>query len=228
MCANAAILAGQCVDIFGYTEEAAYTTLNGDPAPATPGYDEGNYDFEARNDTDFWGSSVTLEWQLGNYTLKSITSYDEMEDFRPEETDDGPNDILTGELSVDQDTFSQEFRVSWEGPEYSWIAGAYYLNDEATDNTAFDVLRDFRPFFVGDDVSCTAPPGNPGGFCPEQSIFKTKSGTEQEITSFALYFDTTVSLTDQLNLSAGLRYTDEEIDHFSFFFFDEPEADFPA
>ena len=50
-------------------------------------------------------------------------------------------DVLTGVLAVDQETFSQELRVSWEGDQWSWIAGAYYLNDEATDNTAFDILR---------------------------------------------------------------------------------------
>ena len=228
MCANAAILAGQCVDIFGYSEQAAYTTLNGDPAPATPGYDEGNYDFESENDTDFWGFSLTLDWSLGDYVITSITSYDEMDDFRPEETDDGPNDILTGELSVDQETFAQEIRVAWQDDKWSWLAGVYYLNDEATDNTAFDILRDIRPAFIGDNVSCTAPPGNPAGFCPEEFVFKTKSGTEQEITSMALYFDATVNLSERLKLSAGLRYTDEEIKHDSYFFYDEPEAGFPA
>jgi iron complex outermembrane recepter protein len=228
MCANAAILAGQCVDIFGYSEQAPYTTLNGESAPATPGYDEGNYDLEAENETDFWGFSATLDWEVGDYVITSITSYDEMDDFRPEETDDGPNDILTGELSVDQETFSQEFRLAFVDDKWNWIAGVYYLKDEATDNTAFDILRDFRPFFIGDDVNCSAPPGNPSGFCPEQFVQKSKSGTDQEITSLALYFDTTISLTARLNLSAGLRYTDEEIEHASYFFFDEPEAGNPA
>jgi iron complex outermembrane receptor protein len=228
MCSNGDILAGNCVDIFGYSEQAAYTTLNGVDVPATPGYDEANYDFEERNDTDFWGASVTLDWAVSGYVITSITSYDEMDDFRPEETDDGPNDILTGELAVDQETFSQEFRIALQTDNVSWIAGLYYLNDEATDNTAFDILRDFRPFFVGDDVSCSAPAGNPSGFCPEEFIFKTKSGTKQEITSTALYVDASIKLTERLTFNGGLRYTDEEIDHASYFFFDESEAGFPA
>ncbi len=228
MCANAAILAGNCVDIFGYSEEAPYTTLNGVDVPATPDYDEGNYDFEAKNDTDFWGVSLTVDWIVGDFVITSITSYDDIDDFRPEETDDGPNDILTGELAVEQETFSQEFRVSWDVDQWSWLAGVYYLKDEAKDNTAFDILRDFRPFFIGDDVNCSAPEGNPSGFCPEAFVFKTKSGTEQEITSFALFVDASVRLTDVLKLSAGLRYTDEEIKHKSFFFFDEPAAGNPV
>ncbi|MEQ8858892.1 MAG: TonB-dependent receptor [Pseudomonadales bacterium] len=228
-CANADILAGNCVDIFGYSEQAPYTTpFGGVDVPAVPGYKEGNFDFEAKNDTDFWGASLTADWTVGDYVVTSITSYDDMEDFRPEETDVGPNDILTGELAVDQETFSQELRLGWEGERGTWIAGLYYLDDKATDNTAFDILRDLRFLFVGDDVSCSAPPGNPTGFCPEEFVFKTKSGTEQEITSFAVFVDGSRQLTDQLKISAGLRYTDEEIKHDSFFFFDEPAAGNPA
>lgn len=229
LCAASVAQAGLCIDAFGYSEEAPYTTaFTGIDVPAVPDYDEGNYDFEAKNDTDFWGISLTADWTVGDYVITSITSYDDMEDFRPEETDDSPNDVLTGELAVDQETFSQELRVSWEGDQWSWIAGAFYLNDEATDNTAFDILNAVRPFFIGDDVNCSAPPGNPSGFCPEEFIFKTKSGTKQEITSFALFFDTSIELTEALTLSAGLRYTDEEIEHDSFFFFDEPAAGNPA
>ena len=229
LCAAAVAQAGLCIDSFGYSEEAPYTTaFTGIDVPAVSDYDEGNYDFEAKNDTDFWGVSLTVDWTVGDYVITSITSYDDMEDFRPEETDDSPNDVLTGVLAVDQETFSQELRVSWEGDQWSWIAGAYYLNDEATDNTAFDILRAARPGTIGDDVNCSAPPGNPTGFCPEAFIFKTSSGTEQEITSFALFFDTSIELTDALKLSAGLRYTDEEIEHDSFFFFDEPVAGNPA
>ena len=133
--------------------------------------------------------------------------------------------MLTGEAAVDQETFSQEVRVNWEGDQWSWIAGAYYLIDEATDNTAFDILNAVRPFFIGDDVSCSAPPGNPSGFCPEESIYKTKSGTEQRITSFALFFDASIDLTEKSRLFTGLRYTDEEIEHDSIFFFDDPRYD---
>ena len=219
MCSTTEILAGQCADIFGYSENAPYTTLNGVDAQAVPAYDEGNYDFEAQNDTEFWGVSVTADWTLGNYSITSITSFDKMDDFRPEESDGGPNNILTGELSVNKETLAQEFQVKWQDDKWSWIAGLYYLNDEATDNTAFDILRDLRFSAVGDDVNCSAPAGNPTGFCPEGFIFKSKSGTNQEINSLALYFDTSVNINDDLKLSMGVRYTDEEINHTSFFFY---------
>ena len=228
MCALPDIRAGRCSDIFGYSEERPYTTLTGVSVPATPDYDEGNYDFEAPNDTDFWGVSLTVDWTVGRYLVTSITSFDEVDDSRPEETDDSPNDILTGELAVEQESFSQEVRVAWETDRGTWIVGAYYLNDEAQDNTAFDILRDLRGLFVGNEDCLFAPPGNPTGFCPDAFVFKTRSGTRQDITSRSVFADTTLDLTDALRLSAGLRYTEEDVEHFTTFFFDEPAAGNPT
>ena len=151
-----------------------------------------------------------------------------MDDSRPEETDDSPNDILTGELAVEQESFSQEVRVSWETDRSSWIVGAYYLHDEAQDNTAFDILRDLRGLFVGNEDCLFAPAGNPTGFCPDAFVFKTRSGTEQDITSRSVFADTTLDLSEALRLSAGLRYTEEEVEHFTTFFFDEPAAGNPT
>ena len=39
-----------------------------------------------------------------------------------------------------QETFSQEFRLSQQREGWNWIAGAYYLDDEAQDQTGFNVL----------------------------------------------------------------------------------------
>lgn len=228
MCSNVDIRAGRCVDIFGYSEASPYTNFNGEDSPATPDHDEGNYNLEAENDSEFWGVSLTAEWQVGEYTLASITSFDHMDDFRPEDADAGPNDILESEYQIEQDTFGQELRINWQGESWSWMAGAYYLKDEAEDATGFDLLRDARVFNIGDDVNCSAPAGNPTGFCPEGFVYLSRSGTDQDIESFAVFFDTTLDLSDSTKLSAGLRYTDEEVEHDSFFFYDEPIANNPS
>ena len=224
-CSTADSRAGKCIDIMGYSEQNPYTTLTGKDVPAVPGYDEGNYDLEGKENTNIKGLSATLEWTLNDMLITSITSYDDVDDFRPEETDDSPNDILTGELSVEQESFSQELRLTWDNDDWSWLAGAFYLKDKATDNTAFDVLNDLRGLFIGDDVNCTAPVGNPSGFCPEQFVFKSKSGTKQNIDSFAFFIDTARQVTEKLKISAGLRYTDEEIEQTVDYFYDETKAD---
>jgi len=118
LCSASAARAGSCVDAFGYSEEADYTTpFTGIDVSAVPDYDEGNYDFEGKNDTNFWGASLTLDWTVGDYVITSITSYDDMEDFQPADVDSSPNDTLTGAGAVDQQSFSQELRVNWEGDQ---------------------------------------------------------------------------------------------------------------
>ena len=231
-CPDSDILSFECVDIVGYSEYDVSQFL-GEGVSPVPGYKEGNYDFESKNDTSFWGVSLNLNWEVGNdITLTSITAYDDIDDARPEETDAGPLDVLTGVLGVEQETFSQELRISQQSQSWNWLAGVYYLDDKADDKTSFDLLRLFRPFFLGADggpdvCGPLAPDDNPTGFCPNAFVFEQISATEQSIQSFAVYGDASFDLSDAWRLSVGLRYTDEEVKHQAAFFFDEPEVGSP-
>jgi iron complex outermembrane receptor protein len=228
-CTTAAIAALQCVDFFGYTEQAPYTTpFTGIDVPAVPQYDRGAYDLEAENDSDFWGVSLQAQLELGDYALTSITAWDDVDDYRPEETDASPNDLITGVLGVKQKTFSQELRLARAHDSWNWLVGAYYLKDEADDRTSFDLLRALRPLLVGEDVDCSAPAGNPTGFCPEAFVFEQQSATQQDVTSYSLYADAHIALTEALGLSVGLRYTNEEIEQDVLFYFAEPAAGNPV
>ncbi len=232
-CSNSDITALNCVDVVGYTEQSDFTNaFTGEESQAVPGYNEGNYDFESNNDTSFYGLSLNMNLDVGNdIVLTSITAYDEVDDARPEETDAGPADVLTGVLGVEQETFSQEFRISQQKSSWNWLAGIYYLKDEADDKTSFDLLRLLRPGFVGvdDPAICgmLVPAGNPTGFCPPESVFEQLSGTEQKIESFAVYGDASFDLSEAWRLSVGLRYSDEEVTHAAAFYYDEPAAGNP-
>lgn len=232
-CSDSEIRALGCVDITGYNEQLDYTNpVTGEESSAVPGYSEGSYDYEDNNDTSFWGLSLHLDWDIGNdLTLTSITAYDEVDDARPEETDASPADVLTGVLGVEQETFSQELRLSQQKAGWNWLAGVYYLKDQADDRTSFDLLRLLRPSLIGvdDPAVCgpLVPAGNPTGFCPDQFVFEQISGTEQEIESFAVYGDATFDLSEAWRLSFGLRYTDEQVEQNAAFFYDEPAAGSP-
>tara|TARA_B100001142_G_scaffold6912_3_gene6966 strand:- start:1144 stop:3465 length:2322 start_codon:yes stop_codon:yes gene_type:complete len=235
MCAMAEINAGNCVDAFGYSENLPFTTDDGRVIPAASAYDEGSYNFEAQNDTEFWGTSLKVQVNIGDMLLTSITGYDDLEDSRPEETDASPNELISGILGVNQETFSQEFRLSQQRDGWNWIAGAYYLDDEAQDQTGFNVLGGIRPFFIGvDDANFCgdgtfAPaPGNPDGFCPGQFVSNGASRTVQTIESFSLYGDASIDLNDMLKLNVGLRYTDEETGHDVIQIYNEPSINFPV
>ena len=208
--------ANRCVDIFGYSEYRAYTTLDGRSVPATPDYDEGNYDLEGHNDTDFYGGSVTLDWSLGDYYVKSVSSFDKVHDLRPEDADASPNDILTTLFyGVRQRSLQQELRVGFNSEQLNWTAGAYFLKDKGKEITQFEFLGDLRPDFIGNNTDCGPRPiaGNPTGFCPDQFVFRRSAATLQEIDSFAVFADGSYWLNDKLQLTAGIRYTDESVSH---------------
>jgi iron complex outermembrane receptor protein len=232
-CPDAVILNGGCVDVVGYSEQADFTNpVDGSMASAVPGYDEGNYDFESKNDTTFWGMALNMNLDLSDdLTLTSITGYDDVEDRRPEETDAGPADVITGVLGVNQKTFSQELRLTQQKDRWNWLVGAYYLHDKAHDQTSFDLLRLFRPLYVGvdDPAACgpDVPAGNPAGFCPPEFVFQQLSQTRQKIESVSVYGDGTYALSDAVSLSLGLRYTDEKVTHHALFVYEEPSAGNP-
>jgi iron complex outermembrane receptor protein len=209
-CSDSEILALECVDVVGYTEQEDFTNIfTGEESQAVPGYTEGNYDFESENDTSFWGVSLNLNWDIGNdITLTSITAYDDVDDSRPEETDAGPADVLTGVLGVEQETFSQEFRISQQKHGWNWLAGLYYLDDQADDKTSFDILRLRRPEFIGTDggpdvCGPLVPDDNPSGFCPNEFVFEQISATEQSVKSFAIYGDASFDIAERWRLSAS-------------------------
>lgn len=216
-CDTTRILNLQCTDVFGYRE--------------TDDYDEGSYDFEGQNNTDFWGVSLTVNKEVGDVLITSISAWDEVDNSRPEETDSSPNDFLTAVLAVQQESFSQEIRFSRETDDYSWIVGFYYLNDDATDQTTFDLFRMLRPDIQGLDAllfpDTVEYPGGfyvpiPGISTPLPSpfyemflgvfIFESLQLTKQEVTSFAAFVDASWKITDAWQLSLGLRYTDEEME----------------
>ncbi|MFU8817891.1 MAG: TonB-dependent receptor, partial [Pseudomonadales bacterium] len=193
-CALQRIRSGECVDAFGYSERRVGVNLAGQPHPAVPRYDEGNYSFEGRHDSDFWGAALRIDARLGGVAITAITGYDHRDDVRPEDSDASPNEVLTAVLAVEQDTWSQELRFSRQHDAWDWLMGFYYLRDEATDRTSLEVLQDLRYL----------------------------SATTQEITSLAVFADIGRALSERWSATLGLRYTDEEIEHDVALFVDQP------
>ncbi len=206
-CSAARIEDFQCVDFLGYRE--------------TDRYDQGSYDLQAKNDTGFWGASLKADWDVRGTIFTSITAFDKISDRRPEETDASPNDVLTVLLAVDQQSVSQEFRISREMDNVHWLVGLYYLKDDANDRSSFDLFRVLRPL-----VESIDPIAYPGGFSPAglwsgvdengagigPPVFQTSQATHQHIKSKAIYGDLSWDISDLWSISVGLRYTEEEID----------------
>ena len=149
-------------------------------------------------DTDIWGLSSKIDWDLGNSTLTSITAYRESEyDMIDDVT--GNNAVTAGPLDVhtfiDESSkqFSQELRLSSTAFEdrLSWVLGAYYLNED-TDRDENSAL----------------------GFAaaPVFGVSTSLSHMENETDSFSVFGDFTYHFNDAFSLTAGARFTDEKKD----------------
>jgi len=79
--------------------------------------------------------SLIGEYDLGGYTLTSISGYNDSYESRKADLDFLPIAALGGSLHVDDriaiDSFSQEFRIaSAADRRFSWLAGVYFFNSD--------------------------------------------------------------------------------------------------
>ncbi len=188
----------------------------------------------ARTGLDFWetavdrqdgnrtsanGIALTSEFDLGSHQLTSITAYDTGE-LRVEQDPDGsPIDVFTIDWFSDYNQFNQDIRLTSDpDSDFRYILGAYYGQDT---NETFNNYRFFgflenvpgTPFFDPPNIFVPPPyPGLLGGVPGVFSGFGVDHRFTQERTSTAIYGDANWDLNDRVTLTAGLRYTWDEIE----------------
>lgn len=161
------------------------------------------WDLRPERDNELKGVSGKFEWDLGNMTLTSITSYDEFERQESNDWDGGffndSSNINTTELEV----FSQELRLSGESDSLLWIAGLYYSKDE---------IDEYYHYFMSDSRFGNA--SIPFGIGPFilSPILELDTKYEQETESQAIFGHIEWSITDKWRVTLGARYTEEERD----------------
>ena len=136
------------------------------------------------------GFYLKIDYDLGWATLNSITSMDTLT-FKNANDNDGSDTLnLHTFQQDDRDTFQQEIRLISNGDEdYRWIAGVYFLDEEADSYTG---LRGSAGKFGG------------GNKIPSVELDHTKE-------NFGIYFQGEYDFSDALTLTTGVRYSDEEI-----------------
>jgi outer membrane receptor protein involved in Fe transport len=94
------------------------------------------------------------------------------------------------------EAFSQELRLSGANDSLNWLAGVYYSDESVDSNTPqladFNTGTNTAHLFFGLGLQATEVP------------------SEQDGNSWAVFGHTEWSLSDQLNLTVGLRYTEDE------------------
>ena len=138
---------------------------------------------EPSADLDLWGVSFDAEWDLSdNLTVRSISAYRELDGFWTRDPDHSPLSLYVLPNAYDQEQFTQEVQLLGRafGERMNWIAGVYYFDEEGCHIDGFE---------------------GPG--------FLITSGGCVDNDSLAVYGQGTYDVTDQLSLTLGVRWTDE-------------------
>ncbi len=202
VCSDELIAANRCVDLLGYRSpdnelEGNYNSINNISLKTTGAYAEINYDFN-------------------DLTFTSVTAYDELERSLPEESDGSPASILSIDYGVDSETFSQEFRLTGATSKMDWLAGAFYLEEDISQNQSIDLFRSFRAFTGGQ--------ADPSGSVTGAPILFARALNNQHLETAAAYGQASFQITDTLSATLGGRYTKETRDFDAIAQFEEPET----
>ena len=145
-------------------------------------------------DRESYLHALTLEFDLGWATLKSISGYMDFESFWRSDVGlpSGFAECLVCVLAsiTFSEQWSQELLLNGSTDKFNWVTGLYYLKEEATDEGAFNLN--------------IAAPALPVG-----TVFENTGGG-QDLTSYAMFADGTYALTDRFRVNGGLRWTDDK------------------
>jgi len=153
--------------------------------------DEVNINKKPFNDMDTWGHSLEVNWDIGEFTLTSITAYREASIDAATDVDARPTNPIGFDQvgGSDQEQWTQELRLtSPVGDRLSYVLGFFYFDQELS--RRFE--REFE--FV---------PGNPGIAVADFTV---------DTENWALFGEATYDIADTWRLIAGLRYTEDELD----------------
>ena len=157
---------------------------------------------------DVEGASFTVNWSAGSFDLKSITAIRNTDGEFNRDPDNSPISHLSPVSGItetlnpayEHEQFTQEFQITGTGfdDRLKYVAGAYYFDEEGTDNV-------FVPVFaiVGFDL------GGPAPFLAGAPVVINNFASVDN-SSKALYLQGTYALTDALGLTLGVRRTEDE------------------
>ncbi|KQQ88551.1 TonB-dependent receptor [Massilia sp. Leaf139] len=150
------------------------------------------------------GANMRLRWNLDRVTLHSITGYETAEFYSRADVDGGygavyaqpmgpgfiPFVVETADLLPDHKQLTQEFRAESNVPgPLQWIGGLFFFKEDIRiDSISFDSLA----------------PGN-----PQNPFYATQN---QDTKSWAAFGSLNYTVSEQLKLRAGLRYTSDKKD----------------
>jgi iron complex outermembrane recepter protein len=144
-----------------------------------------------------WGSSATVDWNIvDDLALKSITAYRQYSGEFAQDQDVSPLVSQNVFNEVDHHQFSQEMRLSGAVLDrLDWTVGAFYFDSKSN--------------IAGRKVLYNAPPPVLPPTSPP-SLLQFLDNDPVESKSKSAFLHTVWHITDRLDATGGVRYTDEE------------------
>ncbi|HUF74250.1 MAG TPA: TonB-dependent receptor [Gammaproteobacteria bacterium] len=134
---------------------------------------------------DHWGFSATFDWNLGdNLALKWINSYREYDASFAQDEDRTPINSQFLLQHLEHDQWSTELRLSGGGDNFDYTTGIFWFEQDGTLEANVNLFYVQFNFVHGPDPT---PSSNHAAFA-----------------------HVTFDLTDRMNLSAGVRYSEDE------------------
>lgn len=180
----------------------------------TPDRRDEFFNFDSRFDREVTTAIARVDWDAGPVSITSVTGFRgiELAEFR--DLDSTRFDTISQDTIEDSDALSQEIRfVSNPGgfgtfdDRLEWVLGVYYYNEETDrsdrfpfgpDSAISSIMRTF------DEIGVPAP------ILPGVDTFNEDFIVDVETESIAVFGQATWALTDRLNLTGGLRWTEDE------------------
>ena len=167
-----------------------------------------------------YGASLEVNWDLdalGGATLTSITAWRNWETINAQDGDFTAVDILYREANGENGSrfrqTSQEIRLAGDTDRLNWLIGAFYAGEDLDSRNQLFFGTQFQEYYSRLLGSPAAIGGLTGlgagayvGGLSQQDRYDQKSDT------YALFTNNTLKLTDGLEFTLGLRYTDEQKD----------------
>jgi iron complex outermembrane receptor protein len=147
------------------------------------------------NDLDLWGLSGTVNWDLGDVSVKSITA---VRGLKATFARDGDNSPFTFRETFNHDVQAQvsqelQFNGTGFGDRLTWVAGLYGFRERGTDSG-------YAKLALG-----LAPGVSPPPFSPSAAVY-----TRVVNKTYAAFAQGSFSLTDQLSATLGARVNRDE------------------
>jgi iron complex outermembrane recepter protein len=166
-----------------------------------------------------WGISGEINYEMGDYTLTSITGYRDWSQFDNNDADQTPLNVLDrndGGNKLNQ--FSQELRITSPRDQLvSFVAGLFYYqsdNDSANSRTGKYVV----PFAAAGAFGVPIPfsalgviiPGDPVAIAPGD-LSGNSYNASTDVRDLAAFGQATINVSDTFKIIAGARYTDTKV-----------------